>query len=39
MVADDFDGLMQAAGEVEGVPGGEVAGQGVDVDDAVFNEL
>ena len=37
VVAEDFDGFLQAAGEVEGLPVAEVGGEGVEIHDAVFD--
>ena len=37
VVAEDFDGFLQAAGEVEGGPVVEVCGEGGEVHDAVFD--
>ncbi len=37
MVAENFDGFLEAAGEVEGVPVVEVGVDGVEVDDTIFD--
>ena len=37
VVAQDFDWFLQPAGEVEGAPVAEVAAEGVEVYDAVFD--
>lgn len=38
VIAEDFDGFVETAGEVEGVPLGEVFAQRVEVDDAVLDQ-
>lgn len=38
VVAQDLDGFVEPAGEVEGVPLGKVLAQRVEVDDAVFDQ-
>lgn len=37
IVAEDFDGFVEAAGKVEGAPFRQVGGEGVEVHDAVFD--
>jgi len=37
IVAEDFDGFVEAAGEVEGAPFRQVGGEGVEVHDAIFD--
>lgn len=38
VVAEDFDGLLEAAGKIQGVPFAEVTAQGVEIDDTIFNK-
>ena len=38
VVAQDLDGFVEPAGEVEGIPLGEILAQRVEVDDAVFDQ-
>ena len=38
VVAEDLDGLLKASGEIEGIPLGEVSAEGIEVDDAVFDQ-
>lgn len=38
VIAEDLDGFVESAGQVEGVPLGEILAQRVEVDDAVFDQ-